>query len=430
MALDKTEIITAILKEKQDQQIVDLCAAFDEKLKGNKSTNEPLKRMKNLELVYTVDMHGLLGNDHDDWTDPIVAIECDKEARPGYNSMKAHEYEDDPKTLLKKMKVLADLFRKSKLACAYTGAGISTSSGIGDYASKAQNSKSGVGDKQGKKLKGLNCLPSLGHRTLAQLWRAGHLKHWIQQNHDGLPQKAGFPQHEINEIHGAWFDPSNPVVPMSGSLRGDLCDWLETWENKADLTIAMGTSLCGMSADCMVETVAERYIKESKGLGAVIVGLQRTQYDKICSLRIFAKIDDVCALLARELGVTIPPYKTFVPDIPKGAEVKECMYRVPYDKKGNLTAVKEDQIIWDLRIRQKVKVTSGPGKNYEGSVTGRSGDHYKIKLPFQREKHKNQGKTKKTYTMGSWWVECAVHGRWPKLPVVNLKPKLQINFEG
>lgn len=27
----------------------------------------------------------------------------------------------------------------------------------------------------------------------------------------------------MNEIHGAWFDPSNPVVKFGGKLRGDLC---------------------------------------------------------------------------------------------------------------------------------------------------------------------------------------------------------------
>ena len=51
-------------------------------------------------------------------------------------------------------------------------------------------------------------------------------RHWVQQNHDGLPQKAGYPQQHLNEIHGAWFDPSNPVVPMSGTLREDLMTWL------------------------------------------------------------------------------------------------------------------------------------------------------------------------------------------------------------
>ena len=41
-----------------------------------------------------------------------------------------------------------------------------------------------------------------------------------------LPQKSGFPQEKMNEIHGAWYDPSNPVVQFSGSLRGDLFQWM------------------------------------------------------------------------------------------------------------------------------------------------------------------------------------------------------------
>jgi NAD-dependent SIR2 family protein deacetylase len=50
----------------------------------------------------------------------------------------------------------------------------------------------------------------LGHKVLTKLYHSGYLKRLINQNHDGLLQKSGFPQHAINEIHGAWFDPSNP----------------------------------------------------------------------------------------------------------------------------------------------------------------------------------------------------------------------------
>ena len=46
-------------------------------------------------------MHGLLvKKEGSQWLPPICAIECSEEARPGYNSMKAHEYEDQPQTLM------------------------------------------------------------------------------------------------------------------------------------------------------------------------------------------------------------------------------------------------------------------------------------------------------------------------------------------
>ena len=88
------------------------------------------------------------------------------------------------------------------------------------------------------------------------MFRKGMLHRWVQQNHDGLPQKAGVPQHMMNEIHGAWFDPSNPVVAMSGDLRSDLFEDLLLWEQKADLTIGASQfnsaiNLLSLSITCM-----------------------------------------------------------------------------------------------------------------------------------------------------------------------------------
>ncbi len=176
-------------------------------------------------------------------------------SRPGYHEQtKAHEYFDAPDVLLAKVKALADLIRRSRHMCAYTGAGISTSSGINDYASKAGAKSVAVGEQVMKKLASpLLASPTISHRVLAAM-HPTHLKHWVQQNHDGLPQKAGFPQEALNEIHGAWFDPSNPVVPMSGNLRDDLIERLMEWEAKADLVLVLGTSLSGMNADRMVRS--------------------------------------------------------------------------------------------------------------------------------------------------------------------------------
>jgi NAD-dependent SIR2 family protein deacetylase len=71
--------------------------------------------------------------------------------------------------------------------CAYTGAGISTSSGIDDYASR------GDSHSQCSKPKSLyDTQPTLSHHVLATLHSNGFLKHWVQQNHDGLPQKVNF----------------------------------------------------------------------------------------------------------------------------------------------------------------------------------------------------------------------------------------------
>merc|ERR1719198_2302753 len=128
----------------------------------------------------------------------------------------------------------------------------------------------------------MDAQPTLAHRALAMLHANGYVKHWVQQNHDGLPQKAGFPQKHLNEIHGAWYDPSNPVVPMSGTLREDLIKCMLHWEEKVDLCLALGTSMVGMNADRMAVAPAERARRGKPGaLGTVIVSLQQTQYDSI-----------------------------------------------------------------------------------------------------------------------------------------------------
>ena len=139
-----------------------------------------------------------------------------------------------------KVALLADLVRRSNATVAYTGAGISTASGIKDYASKAAGTLSRAADEAAalKPTAGISpweAEPTEAHHGLVNLFKGGMLKAWVQQNHDGLPQKAGMPQHAVNEIHGAWYDPSNPVVPMDGTLREDCINDLLDWEENADL---------------------------------------------------------------------------------------------------------------------------------------------------------------------------------------------------
>merc|ERR1712139_37407 len=96
-----------------------------------------------------------------------------------------------------------------------------------------------------KKFDWMDAQPTKTHRVLATMYEEGMFKNWVQQNHDSLPQKAGFPQHALNEIHGSLHDPGNPVIEINGWLREDLSDWLHQWSNKSDLCLALGCSLSG-----------------------------------------------------------------------------------------------------------------------------------------------------------------------------------------
>lgn len=383
-------------------------------------------------------MHGRDGAGRG-WAPPFMITECDKQARPGYSSMKAHEYAEQPRILRAKVQMLAALIRKSKHCIAYTGAGISTASGIDDYASGKTKRSAATGAAarkyRPKSKKGLDAEPTFAHYTLAALAaerNGGLLTHWIQQNHDGLPQKAGFPQSKINEIHGAWFDPSNPVVPMDGSLRDDLYEWMLREEQEADLVLTMGTSLSGMNADRVVETASRKRVDRGVGLGSVIIGFQRTQLDDICSLRIFARIDEVMLLLAREMRLDFGPAPLtsydYVAARRSGGHPADFVYKgLPYGPDGRPSQDSgAEKLTLDLSLGAEVMLTAGPGKGYRGTIhrtPSQSGKVFSwtVLCPCTRENSPHQGKTMKLYPLGAWYLEDAMRGELGQLPVVNTK---------
>jgi NAD-dependent SIR2 family protein deacetylase len=336
-----------------------------------------------------------------------MAVVCNAEARPNYKTCLAHEYLDQQHVLVEKVKVLANLLRQSKNCVAYTGAGISTSAGISDYATKTTQSLTSPGTK---KVSPLHAQPTITHYTLTQLHSQGILKHWVQCNHDGLPQKAGYPQQDINEIHGGWFDPSNPVVPMSGTLRSDLIDSLVQWEQKVDLCLALGTSLCGMNADRMTETPASK-AKKGKAIGTVVISIQCTQFDPRSCLRIFAKIDTVMELLAKEMNFAVPttPYK---PALLTENELSQHIFpNLPYNANGEYD--KNAKLTLKLTKGSKVKLVNQPDWDKErvgeeGEVVGFGDDHISISFGSRHVR-----------SLGLWWIDGARAGKIPIIPVVN-----------
>jgi len=350
--------------------------------------------------------HGRLGNPA--WAMPRVSRACGAEARPGYKTMQAHEFKDEPDVLEAKVKLLASLIGRSKACVAYTGAGISTASGIRDYATKASDSEGAPRRKVSPWL----AEPTHTHRVLVALHKEGHLKHWVQQNHDGLPQKAGFPQKDLNEIHGAWWDPSNPVVPMDGTLRGDLIEWMLEWEEKADLCLALGTSMVGMNADRMAVTPAQRALS-GEALGTVIVALQQTQYDKLSSLRIFAPMDQVMTLLEKEMALVVPAAS------PSPA-IMPMPLTVPYGPDGQRSD--SSKLTMDLRIGCKLRVVDQPA--WDNSRHGEVCEVVEAPEDMARLGHVqllfpgHDGRKAVTRLLGSWWLEAAQRGELQKLPVV------------
>ena len=349
-------------------------------------------------------MHGRLGNP--EWSNPkIVSFSTIPNREDLNTNIDSSEYMDDDKTLDEKANLVIELLQKSKCCTVYTGAGLSRSSGIEDYASKSETSITNYFKTISNPF---YASPSYSHNVLVSLEKEGLIHHYIQQNHDGLPQKAGFPQEKINEIHGAWFDPSNPVISFRGKLRTDFYNWMTEMEKKTDLCLCLGTSLSGMNADRIAETPAYKSINNNEILGTVIINLQKTRLDSKCSVRIWARLDDFFKILAKKLKLKVSSSMNINPDVKYNDQ-----FPIPYNANG---IYDENSImIWDLRDGQKIIVTNPDACNF-----GKSG------TIFEKDDQQNYivHIASKEHRLGKWWIHSVMQGNWKfYLPFVNENPR-------
>jgi len=374
---------------------------------------------------------------------PKVTWRSDKPPRKDHATppwLTATEFQDLADVAASKVQHLAALMRLSRKTVAYTGAGISAAV-IGQAALSGQN-KVGWKDTTGAK-------PTFTHYALGFLGQQGFIHSWVQQNHDGLPQKAGFPQERINEIHGSWYDPSNPVVKYSGSLHARAYPWMREDAATADLVLVLGTSLGGLNADQVATNCAERSLLPPPptagagmvaggSLGTVCFNLQQTPQDGKMTLRLFGKSDDLLRMLVQELG--LPRLACRPPAWPRSN--REL---VPYDKDGRRLAPGRGRRMWlDLRDGQKVRIT--PGHNIQGAQQpqymhiGAPGPYRDSATGQVRQPAEGLGTVARrddssaSYVLaiegahmrlGIWWLEAAARGGVEALPVVNQKPAFE-----
>lgn len=220
------------------------------------------------------------------------------------------------------MDTIAELMHNSSYAIAFTGAGVSTFSGLKDF-----RGENGLGKiMEPEKIFDLgifqsdpsffytyarelvfdfdNTKPSLVHRELARLENSGFLKYTITQNIDMLHQKAG--SKRVIEVHGTAERghclscgkeyPYNFMVTFvndgkvphcsvcSGVIKPDITFYGEALpeeafrraieeSSKADLMIALGSSLVVQPAASFIDNTL------SHGGRLIIVNNQSTPYD-------------------------------------------------------------------------------------------------------------------------------------------------------
>ena len=348
------------------------------------------------ETASTSKWHGKLGSRYN-WENPKRTLVSSKKARPEYTTIESHEYCDREHVLKKKIEILADFVRQSKHCVAYTGAGLSVSSGLDDYAS----------DRSSIQIRGTGAVaqPNGGHRAIVKLHMAGYLKAVVNQNHDGLLQKAGFPQQDVNEIHGSFFDPSNPGGNI---LRHDLFDNLLDHEAKVDLCLALGSSLSGLNADRLATSASK------KNPGLVICNLQCTRLDQYSNLRIYAPLDDVLTRLSKQLGLTSTKVPTPIVT-PLGFD---GVFLLPYDSStGELSRDHSKVCQLNMNVGSRFKILRGSYADCHGEVIGKRQDDGHWKLLIHQVIDENT-KITDEHLLGSWWLSAAQQGLAPHLPIV------------
>ncbi|CAG9329276.1 unnamed protein product [Blepharisma stoltei] len=289
------------------------------------------------------------------------------------------EYFDSPEELERKIDILAQWIRESSHFMAFTGAGVSTSSGIPDYRSgygtvlqtgpgawerKAHNGKKP--EKPTKRVAMEKAIPTLTHMSFVKLMQEGVLKYVASQNTDGMHRKSGIPPENLGELHGNtnlevcnrchkeymrdYGVRSNPFVNQHETGQkcddpycgGDLLDTIINFgENLnqnilekafqmasiSDLCLAMGSSLRVTPAANIPELVG----KQGR---LVIVNLQKTPLDRKAQLVIHAMCDTVMEKLMERLGLEIPQFRLvrrvkiskLSEAEPGHSTVKECMH--------------------------------------------------------------------------------------------------------
>lgn len=260
------------------------------------------------------------------------------------------EKREEQRILNDKVNQLAQLMLASKHTVVFTGAGISTSSGIPDF-----RGPNGVwtrelrGEKLSEEEKRADIFnqatPSFTHNAITSLIQRQLVHHVISQNVDGLHLRSGVADHQLSELHGnicmeiceicnhkyfRSYDVGGMNLQPTGNIcedpicQGILRDFAVDWDTdlpkdifdqaykhlrQADLCIVLGSSLRIRPAGNMPLSV----LRKSKARGGksgkiAIVNLQVTHIDQKSAVRIFHDCDTVMKLLCQQLAVFVDYY--------------------------------------------------------------------------------------------------------------------------
>lgn len=213
--------------------------------------------------------------------------------------------------LERRIKILAQWMFEAKHLVVFTGAGISTESGLPDF-----RGPDGIWTRQAKGLPPktrdfASVEPNMGHMAIVELQRLGKLGFLISQNVDNLHLASGIRPDLLAELHGnvtklrcssceAQVDTSagydrctcggrlvSSVVNFGQPLpQKELADSYEHSQN-CDLFVVVGSSLVVTPAADMPRVALE------SGARLVIINKGETPFDRVAHLRFEERIGEV-----------------------------------------------------------------------------------------------------------------------------------------
>jgi NAD-dependent SIR2 family protein deacetylase len=215
------------------------------------------------------------------------------------------------KILKERIQQLAQWMFEAKYLVVFTGAGISTESGLPDF-----RGPDGIWTRQEKGLPPSPRLfpevkPNTGHQAIVELQEAGKLRFLISQNVDNLHRRSGIRPDLLAELHGNTTklrckrchtqvdrSPGLQVCSCRGPLVSSVVNFGDPLPKKeldesfrhsnlCDLFIVVGSSLVVSPANEMPRVALRA------GARLVIINQGETPFDEECHLRFDEKIGEV-----------------------------------------------------------------------------------------------------------------------------------------
>ncbi|KAK7923421.1 hypothetical protein PG985_007492 [Apiospora marii] len=237
------------------------------------------------------------------------------------------ERQETSEVMERKANTLVNYINKSKHIIVFTGAGIPDFRGPeGVWTLRKQGRL-----RTSKAASTLQAIPSPTHMALVELQNRGILKYVVSQNCDGLHRRSGILPAFASSI---WlnrtktdfravstFEKSihdhrtgrkcalcggillDTIINFGEFLSAEPLELARDHAQKADLCIALGSSLTIPPASEIPETVGKR-----RAAKLVICNLQETPLDRSSSLRVFGKTDNLMERVMEKLSLPIPKF--------------------------------------------------------------------------------------------------------------------------